>query len=200
MFRIAEDGIEAMQLFHDFAPQMVILDRMLPGISGDQVCEEIRKISQVPILMLTAKSDEASRIEGFELGVDDYVTKPFSAREVIFRTKALMKRSYPDGVSHDYDDGYLSIDSERMMVFVNGEDVHLTSNEYLLLNALYTNSPRPLSRGQLVELVFGYAYEAYDRNIDTYVKNIRHKIEVNAKTPEYIVTKYGVGYFFGKKD
>lgn len=197
---LGEDGSVGLELFNKFRPHIIILDRMLPGISGDQVCEEIRKLSTLPILMLTAKSDEDSRIEGFELGVDDYVTKPFSAREVIFRVRALVSRSYPEGINQAFNDGYLSIDQDRRVIHVQGEEAHMTANEYDLIEALYKASPRPLSRGQLVENVFGYAYEAYDRNIDTYIKNIRHKIEENPKEPVYIRTKYGVGYYFGKKD
>ena len=131
--------------------------------------------------------------------MDDYVTKPFSAREVVFRTKALLKRSNPSATIQVYQDGYLKIDVEQRTAFVRAKDVHLTANEFKILEALYANRPRPLSRVQLVELVFGYAYDAYDRNIDTYVKNIRHKIEEQPKEPIYILTKYGVGYFFGKK-
>ena len=197
--QVAPEGFEGIKRFNEWRPQLVILDRMLPDISGDQVCEEIRKISRVPILMLTAKSDEMSRIEGFEMGVDDYVIKPFSPKEVIYRIKALLTRSYPKGIEHVYDDGYLSLDQVRKAVLVHGEQVHLTANEFALLEALFEASPRPLSRTQLVEQVFGYAYEAFDRNIDTYIKNIRHKIERNPKSPVYVCTKYGVGYYFGKK-
>ncbi len=196
---VGEDGSMGLQAFHTFDPHIIILDRMLPGISGDQVCEEIRKLSKLPILMLTAKSDEGSRIEGFELGVDDYVTKPFSAKEVVLRVKALLSRSYPEGSNKAYNDGYLTIDRHLRKLLVNEEEAHLTANEFDLLEALFEVSPRPLSRSQIVEQVFGYAYEAYDRNIDTYIKNIRHKIELDPKAPTYIHTKYGVGYYFGKK-
>lgn len=196
---IAGEGFHGIRLFHEWKPHLLILDRMLPDLSGDQVCEEIRKVSQLPILMLTARSDEVSRIEGFEMGVDDYVTKPFSAKEVVYRIKALMMRSYPEGTGYGYDDGYLAIDQERQLVLINGEVSNLTANEYDLVEALYDAYPRPLSRAQIVEQVFGYGYEAYDRNIDTYIKNIRHKIEENPKSPVYVRTKYGVGYYFGKK-
>lgn len=196
---VAYEGFQGISLFNGWQPHLVILDRMLPDLSGDQVCEEIRKVSQLPVLMLTAKSDEVSRIEGFELGVDDYVTKPFSAKEVVYRIKALMARSYPEGSGYAYDDGYLAIDQERKIAMIEGDPVSLTANEYDLLEALYQAYPRPLSRAQIVEAVFGYGYEAYDRNIDTYIKNIRHKIEENPKSPVYVCTKYGVGYYFGKK-
>lgn len=196
---ICNEGVEGLGAFNDWEPNLVILDRMLPDLSGDQVCEEIRKVSTVPIMMLTAKSDESSRIEGFEMGVDDYVTKPFSAREVIYRVKALMARSYPEGVGMIFDDGYLAIDDERKRVSVGGMEIHMTANEYDLLEALCHASPRPLSRSQIVQQVFGHGYDAYDRNIDTYIKNIRHKIEVNPKAPVYVCTKYGVGYYFGKE-
>ena len=197
---VAPDGMSALSLYQSFDPQMIVLDRMLPGISGDQVCQEIRRMSQVPIMMLTAKSDEASRIEGFELGVDDYVTKPFSAREVIFRVQALMKRSYPESKLNGYSDGYLTMDFDQKKVMVEGLEVHLTANEMSILEVLYTHQPRPLSRSQLVDQVFGYGYEAYERNMDTYIKNIRQKVEVDAKNPMYVLTKYGIGYYFEKRE
>lgn len=197
--QIAMMGFDAIRIFNEWQPHIVVLDRMLPDLSGDQVCEEIRKVSQLPIVMLTAKSDEVSRIEGFEMGVDDYVTKPFSAKEVVYRIRALMARSYPKPIGDVYDDGYLVIDQTSKIIMIKGEEAPLTANEYRLFEALYEAYPRPLTRGQLVEQVFGYAYDAYDRNIDTYIKNIRHKIEDNPKTPVYVCTKYGMGYYFGKK-
>lgn len=192
----ARDGLSAIQMFNSSSPSLVILDRMLPGISGDQVCEEIRRISDVPILMLTAKSTESSKIEGFELGVDDYVTKPFSAKEVVFRVKALIKRSYSSKADNIYQDDELFVDLDKRAVSINDDEIHLTANEFDILEALLRNRPNPLTRSQIVENAFGLGYEAYERNLDTYIKNIRHKIEADQKNPKYIVTKYGVGYYF----
>lgn len=193
------DGLSALSAFAQFKPHVVVLDRMLPGISGDQVCEEIRKLSDIPILMLTAKSDEVSRIEGFEMGVDDYVTKPFSAKEIVYRVKVLLKRAPVQGGDTEYDDGYLKLDFSGKNIYVKGDEVHTTANEMDIIETLWRNRPNTLSRSQLVEKSFGYGYEAYDRNVDTYIKNIRHKIEKNPKKPEYVMTKYGLGYYFGKK-
>lgn len=196
---LAYNGMDALKLFSDISPQLLVLDRMLPDLSGDQVCREIRSISQVPIMMLTAKSDEESRIEGFELGVDDYVVKPFSTREVVYRIQALLKRAYPNHDSFDYDDGYLQVDFQHQMLLINHKEVVLTANEMGILKVLYDHKKQPLTREQLAEQAFGYDYEAFDRNIDTYIKNIRQKIERNPKEPDYIHTKYGIGYYFGKK-
>lgn len=192
----AEDGMSAMKAFHENNPDLVVLDRMLPGISGDHVCEEIRKISEVPILMLTAKSTETSKLEGFEMGVDDYVTKPFSAKEVVFRVKALLKRSYRTESENTLNFGTLVIDLQKRQVTKENIEVHLTANEFDILHVLVINRPNPLTRGQIVEDAFGYGYEAYERNMDTYIKNIRHKIEEDPRKPQYIITKYGVGYYF----
>lgn len=148
--------------------------------------------------MLTAKTSEESKIEGFEIGVDDYVTKPFSPREVMVRIKALLKRSYPEVNKNKlYDDGYLKVDLRVKEVWIKGAQVRLTANEITLLETLILNKPQPLSRGQLVDKAFGYDYDAFERNIDTYIKNIRHKIEPDTKKPQYICTKYGLGYYFG---
>jgi len=194
----ATDGFEAIGLFNDEKPDLLILDRMLPGVSGEQVCLEVRKLSDVPILMLTAKTSEESKIEGFGIGVDDYVTKPFSPREVMVRIKALLKRSYPEVNKNKlYDDGYLRVDLSVKEVWIKDTEVRLTANEMTLLETLILNKPQPLSRGQLVDKAFGYDYDAFERNIDTYIKNIRHKIEADTKKPQYICTKYGLGYYFG---
>ncbi len=188
----ATDGFEAIGLFNDEKPDLLILDRMLPGVSGEQVCLEVRKVSDVPILMLTAKTSEESKIEGFEIGVDDYVTKPFSPREVMVRIKALLKRSYPEVNKNKlYDDGYLKVDLRVKEVWIKGAQVRLTANEITLLETLILNKPQPLSRGQLVDKAFGYDYDAFERNIDTYIKNIRHKIEPDTKKPNTYVPNMG---------
>jgi len=192
-----EDGLSALKCFHDYKPDLVILDRMLPGISGDQVCQEIRRISNIPILMLTAKSSEESKIEGFEIGVDDYVTKPFSTREVMVRVRALLKRTYPESQKNTYSDDTLSIHFDTKTILLAGQEIRVTANEFHIIEVLFMNKPKPLTRAQIVEGAFGYEYEAYERNMDTYIKNIRHKIELDPKNPVYIMTKYGIGYYFG---
>jgi len=190
------DGLEAITKFTHVQPDVVVLDRMLPGITGDQVCKEIRSVSDVPILMLTAKSSEESKLEGFEMGVDDYVTKPFSAKELVFRVKALLKRTYHKTSVEVYEVGKLKIDRNQRRVFLSEKEVHLTANEFDILEVLFMSRPNPLTRAQIVEGSFGYNYEAYERNMDTYIKNIRHKLELNPKSPEYVCTKYGIGYYF----
>lgn len=196
---IAEDGMNAIQMFSDLKPDLIILDRMLPGISGDQVCQEIRSLSDIPILMLTAKATEESKLEGFELGVDDYVTKPFSAKEVVFRVKSLLKRVYKASSSNMYNIGELKINIMRQTIHKMNEEVYLTANEFKIFEVLFKNRPLPLTRSQIVVDAFGYGYEAYERNMDTYIKNIRHKLEDNPKSPKYILTKYGVGYYFSEE-
>ena len=197
---LANEGLTGIALYNINQPHLVVLDRMLPDLSGDQVCLEIRKISKVPIMMLTAKADEESRIEGFELGVDDYVTKPFSTREVVYRIKALLKRTYPQQVKvMDYDDGYLAIDLSGGNIYRAQEHQSLTSNEMAILKTFLDHKGQVLTRDQLAEYAFGIDYEAFDRNIDTYIKNIRQKIEEQPKSPKYIITKYGLGYYFEKK-
>ena len=196
---IAVDGMSAIQMFSELKPDLIILDRMLPGISGDQVCQEIRRLSDVPILMLTAKATEESKLEGFELGVDDYVTKPFSAKEVVFRVKSLLKRVYKAPSLNIYKVGELTINIMGQTIHKLDQEIYLTANEFKIFEVLFKNRPLPLTRSQIVVDAFGYGYEAYERNMDTYIKNIRHKLEDNPKSPKYILTKYGVGYYFSEE-
>lgn len=198
----ATDGEKALEIFNEEEIHLIILDLMIPKISGEEVCAKIRNTSDVPIIMLTAKVDEDSRIEGLTIGADDYVLKPFSPRELISRVKALLRRSYrsdnakPLAEKLIFDNGRLVIELEKMLVKKDNNLVDLTSNEFKVLAALIKNSGLVLSREQLIEAAFGYEYEGYDRTVDTHIKNIRQKLEDNPKTPAYIVTIYGVGYKF----
>lgn len=197
---LAEDGQTAMELFNKNNIHLIILDLMIPKVSGEEVCKRIRSISDVPIIMLTAKTDEENRIEGLSIGADDYVLKPFSPRELVSRVKALIRRAYRDykplAEKLKFNNGDLEIEIDEMIVKKNGVNIDFTTNEFKILLALVSNPNNVLSREQLIESAFGYEYEGYDRTIDTHIKNIRHKIEKNPKVPEYIHTIYGVGYKF----
>lgn len=197
----AKDGKEALEIFYHQEIHLIILDLMLPKLSGEQVCTTIRTTSDVPIIMLTAKVDEDHKVEGLSIGADDYVTKPFSPRELIGRVKALLRRSYRDSSPLAeklvFNNGDLEVDINKMIVKKNGLSIYLTSNEFKILASLLTNPGQVFSREQLIGLAFGYDYDGFDRTIDTHVKNIRQKIEDNPKEPIYITTVYGTGYKFG---
>lgn len=198
---IAEDGQKALDLFAKEEVHLIILDLMLPKLSGEQVCATIRATSDVPIIMLTAKIDEEDTIHGLSIGADDYITKPFSPRELISRVKALLRRSYrnssPLAEKLLFNNGDLEIDIDKMLVRKKGEDIYLTSNEFKILVSLLKNPGQVFTREQLIQQAFGYDYDGFDRTIDTYIKNIRQKIEDNPKKPQYIHTVYGMGYKFG---
>ena len=173
---------------------------MLPKISGEEVCSRIRASSSVPIIILTAKVDEDERIEGISIGADDYLTKPFSVRELVVRVRALLRRSYRDTAPMadilTFNNGDLEVDTKKMIVKKQGIAVGLTTNEFKVLTVLLTNPGQVFSRVQLVEKAFGMDYEGFDRTVDTYIKNVRQKIEDNPKEPLYITTVYGMGYKF----
>lgn len=173
---------------------------MLPKMTGEEVCGRIRATSSVPIIMLTAKADEDEKIEGISIGADDYLTKPFSVRELVVRVRALLRRAYRDVTPMadilTFNNGDLEVDIKKMIVKKQGIAVGLTTNEFKVLTVLLTNPGQVFSREQLVEKAFGIDYEGFDRTVDTYIKNIRQKIEDNTKEPIYITTVYGMGYKF----
>lgn len=196
----AMDGEEALKVFNKEEIHLIILDLMLPKIPGQEVCRRIRDLSDLPIIMLTAKSEEDDKIQGLDIGADDYVTKPFSPRELISRVKAILRRSYKDGTITPLSnkissgDGRIVIDLDKMQVSKDGDLVDLTPNEFKVLSVFFHNPEIVLGREQLIEAAFGYDYEGYDRTVDSHIKNLRQKLEDNPKTPVYIVTVYGVGY------
>ncbi len=194
----ANDGKTAMDLFLNNEIHLVLLDLMLPQLSGEEVCERIRKTSNVPIIMLTAKSEESEKIEGFSLGADDYVVKPFSTKELLVRVEALLKRTYlykKIASKKIYlQDNRIIIDTDDKTVKKDGQFIDLTNHEYQLLLQLSLHKGSILTRQQLIELAFGFDYDGYDRTIDAHIKNIRQKLEDNPKTPTTILTVYGVGY------
>ncbi|MDT8899648.1 response regulator transcription factor [Anaeroselena agilis] len=194
---LAHDGASAVQSIKDKNPDIVILDLMLPGMDGWEICRKLRRESDVPIIMLTARDEETDRVIGLEMGADDYVTKPFSPREVVARTKAILRRTQKTAAKSDpIRVGELLIDAERHLVKKGNNELDLTPTEFKILELLATNAGRVLTRLQIVERVQGYSFEGYERTVDAHMKNLRRKIEDNPKEPRHIVTIYGVGYRF----
>jgi DNA-binding response OmpR family regulator len=188
-----EDGLKALKK----NPDLVILDLMLPDMQGEELCMIIRKSSDVPVIMLTAKSGEEDRIKGLGLGADDYVIKPFSPGELVARVKAHLRRVIKIRRKiYSFNRGLLKIDIENHEAFKEGSPITLTPTEFKILVSLAENPGRVLSREQLVNIVMGYDFEGYDRTIDAHVKNLRHKVEKDSKSPEFILTVYGIGYKF----
>lgn len=196
----AMDGEAALSILNKETIHLVVLDLMLPKLSGEEVCHRIRATSDIPIIMLTAKVDEDDRIEGISIGADDYLTKPFSARELVVRVRALLRRAYRDHSPladiMSFSNGDLEVDVPKMLVKKQGQVVSMTTNEFKVLVVLLSNPGQVFSREHLVEKAFGMDYDGFDRTMDTYIKNIRQKIEDNPKEPTYIHTIYGVGYKF----
>ena len=201
----AQDGQTALTLARHERPDLVILDLMLPGsIDGLEVCRRMRQdrsLADVPIIMLTARSEEMDRLIGLELGADDYVTKPFSPREVVARVKAVLRRARRDGLpSGIVQVGDLAVDLTNRSVTVGDELVSLTPTEFDLLAIMVRNPGRPYTRAQLMDLVYDVAYAGYDRAIDSHIKNLRRKIEPDPREPSYVLTVYGVGYKLAEQD
>jgi DNA-binding response OmpR family regulator len=194
-------GAEALSLAGSATPDLVILDLGLPDVPGEAVARELRSASATPILMLTAKSGEEDRIRGLEIGADDYVTKPFSPRELVLRCQAILRRGgQADGAAYrpaSYGHGEIVIDEQRRMVEVRGTGVALTPTEWGVLVALATVPGRVYSRYEIINRTRGYEFEGYERSVDSHVKNLRRKIEVDAGRPEIIQTVLGGGYRLG---
>lgn len=192
------NGEQALEAFGARAYDGVILDLNLPGLAGEVVCRRIRDVSDVPIIMLTAKGAEEERIAGLDLGADDYLVKPFSPRELVARLRALLRRAKaetePQRSKVEY--GPLEIDLAGHKVFVDGEEADLTASEYKLLTTLSRYPGRVYSRMELVEKVLGYDFEGYERAIDSHIKNLRAKLGDDPKEPRFIHTVFGVGYRF----
>ena len=198
---IANDGIEGLALFRDSNPDLVISDVMMPTIDGFEVLREIRLISDVPVIMLTAKQEEVDRLKGFENGADDYVTKPFSTKELVRRVMVMLKRTYK--AIEDKQvliEGELKLDLNKQKLYKNEDEIDITSKEFQIIYAFFKNPRQILSREQLIELAFSNGFDGFDRTIDAHIKKIRHKIEEDTKNPKYLKTKYGAGYIFGGSD
>lgn len=194
----AETGVGALDIFREKKIGFVILDLMLPDLSGEEVCAEIRKVSDVPVIMLTAKAQEEEILRGLELGADDYVTKPFSVRQLYARMEAVLRRAKKQEPTERYswNGGDLVLDFEKMEAKKGGREIALTPSEWKILSALAHRPQTVFSREKLIEEVFGDD-GGYDRTIDTHVKNLRKKIEDDSKNPRYLLTVRGNGYKFG---
>ncbi|MEA1871212.1 MAG: response regulator transcription factor [Candidatus Bipolaricaulota bacterium] len=196
----ASDGEEALRAFEEKGPDLIVLDLMLPRLSGIEVTKKIRATSNVPIIMLTAKASEADRVVGLELGADDYVVKPFSPRELVARVRAVLRRIEGDtGTAERIVSGELDINLKTREVKVSGVEIALTSTEFDLLAFLAHHPGQVFTRLQLLREVQGYTYDAFARTIDTHVKNLRRKIEEDPKEPHYLLTVHGVGYRFTRE-
>ena len=200
---VAGNGADGLALAERISPGLIVLDLMLPDISGEEICSQIRTRSDVPILMLTAKSGEEERISGLTLGADDYLTKPFSPRELVARVRAILRRSSgsetPLVERLSFNDGHLIIDTVEHEVLVDGEPVDLTPNEYKLLVTLARYPGRVYSRFELINHVQGYDFAGYERTIDVHVKNLRRKVEPDPRHPRYVETVFGSGYRLAKR-
>lgn len=194
---IARDGYTAVDTIRSQKPDLVILDLMLPGIDGYEVCRRVRQDSDVPIIMLTARDEETDRLIGLAIGADDYVSKPFSPREVVARAKAILRRVHKVPLKQEpVKAGELVIDSEQFEVRQKGVVLDLTPTEFKLLELFATNPGRVFSRLQLVERVQGEMFEGYERTIDAHIKNLRKKLGDSPRNPSLILTVYGIGYKF----
>lgn len=202
----AENGVLALEMFHAQNPDLVVLDVMLPKLDGFEVCKRIRNNNKmVPILMLTAKTEELDKVLGLELGADDYMTKPFSIREFLARIKAMFRRidatqfdSENDQQTLEFDN--LIVDSAKRRVTLKGEFVDLTSKEYDLLWLFFKNPGKSYSREELLNIVWGYSYEGYSHTVNSHINRLRSKIEEDPSEPHYIRTIWGVGYRFADKE
>jgi two-component system response regulator RegX3 len=194
----AADGNIAITEFNKQEPDLILLDLMLPGMSGNEVCMKIRQTSNVPVIMLTAKDSEIDKVVGLEIGADDYVTKPYSTRELLARMKAVLRRNSEPTATQDglLTGGPVSMDINRHMVFVHGEKIAMPLKEFELLELLLENRNRVLTRGQIIDRVWGSNYFGDTKTLDVHVKRIRSKIEDDPARPVHLVTVRGLGYKF----
>lgn len=194
---VAHDGKNAIKLTETETPDLILLDLMLPDIMGEEVCQVIHQKKDIPIIMLTAKVDESDMIAGLQCGADDYIVKPFSPRNVIARVEAVLRRverSQPEILKIGTD--YLDVDFQAHSIKKNNEELHLTPTEYNIFELLVKSPGRAFTREQIIDFALKDEFDGYDRNVDTYIKYLRKKIEPDPKSPRYIVTIYGVGYKF----
>jgi DNA-binding response OmpR family regulator len=195
----ATDGVEALALARAQRPDLVVLDLGLPRMDGVEVARTLRREGNVPIIMLTARIEESDRLAGLELGADDYMTKPFSPRELVARVKSVLRRVDASGAGSDVvRRGDLVIDHTRLQVSRNGAPIDLTATEFQLFAALARQPGRTFTRAQLLDAVHGTDVESFERAIDTHIKNIRRKVEADPRSPKYILTVYGMGYKFAE--
>ena len=196
----ASDGLSGLQTARQAKPDLIVLDLMLPRLDGMEICRALRERSDVPIIMVTARVSEADRLAGFDLGADDYIPKPFSPRELAARVRAVLRRTarqtdatQPPTIEYDG----MFIDFAKRVVAVDERTVSLTPTEFRLLTLLADWPGRPFSRDQIIDGVFGYDFDGFDRTVDVHVANLRRKVESDTRKPRYIQTVHGVGYRFG---
>ena len=195
----AKTGKEGLALFEQNPVSLILLDLMLPDFSGEEFCKKVRQVSDIPVIMITAKVDEASIIHGLNIGADDYVCKPFSPRQLMARVKAALRRSNgKQGAFFSYKD--LTIDTEKRIASRGGEAVSLTRDEYNILTLLMSRQAKIFTREEILKAVKGEDYNGFDRAIDTHITKLRAKIGDDPKTPKYIVTVYGMGYRLGLQE
>ena len=195
----AYDGNEALRMARESHPDLIVLDLMLPGIDGLEICHALRDESDVPIIMLTARTEEEDKLKGLDLGADDYIVKPFSTRELAARIRAVLRRLPEDAhlrCPEEITQGPLIVNFVNHQVFLAGRLLHLTPAEFKLLGTMVREPERVFSRAQLVEKAFSYDYEGFDRSIDFHILNLRRKLEANPCHPRYIKSVYGAGYKF----
>lgn len=195
---VAYEGVEALRLAREGHPDLIVLDLMLPGIDGLEICRTLRAESEVPIIMLTARTTDEDKLRGLELGADDYVTKPFSPRELAARVRVVLRRLPGERGPAEIKYGDLAIDFRKHTVFMAGKPVNLTEVEFKLLGTFVKEPGRVFSRAELIEKSLGYDFEGFDRTIDVHVLNLRRKLERNPARPRYIKTVYGAGYKFSE--
>lgn len=197
----AETGKEALSIFEKEKITFVILDLMLPDMSGEDICINIRKKSRVPVIMLTAKTQEEDILYGLGIGADDYITKPFSIKQLYARMEAILRRTENDlkplAQKLSWNDNDLSVDFQHRNVCKQGKEVSLTPSEWNILSALVKHPQKVYTREELIDLVFGPDFDGYDRVIDTHIKNLRKKVETSPRNPVYVKTVHGFGYKFG---
>jgi len=196
---VAHDGTEALNILRSQKPQIMLLDLMMPGMDGFEVCRRTRQFSDIPIIFLSAKDDETDRLVGLNIGGDDYVTKPFHVKEIIARVYSLLRRTRGEVLQQttSYMVRDLTIDKEKFTVLRGGQPIVLTPTEFGLLEVLASSPDRVFSRMQLMDKIQGgYSFEGYERTIDTHIRNLRKKLEPNPAQPSYIQTVYGIGYKF----
>ncbi|MBT4125461.1 MAG: response regulator transcription factor [Chloroflexi bacterium] len=197
----AEDGLQGLQMALNDSPDIILLDLNLPGMDGIEVCRNVRLESEVPIIMVTARVEEDDRLTGLDLGADDYVSKPFSPRELVARVNAVLRRSSKavekrEEFGNEVIAGDVTIDLERRSATVLGSEIELTPTEFRLLAYFIEGQGRTVSRDQIIDNVFGYDFSGYDRTVDTHVSNLRKKLEIANPDKQHLKTMYGVGYRF----
>jgi len=196
----ARDGLDGLRLAREARPDLVVLDLMLPRLDGMEICRTLREEFTVPIIMLTARVEEDDRLAGLDLGADDYVTKPFSPKELAARVRAVLRRTARDAMERgpkELEFGDIKVDLRRWDVHVGATKVRLTPTEFRLLAMLITEPNRTFTREQIIDRVFGFDFDGFDRTVDAHVANLRRKLEVDGGEDRYVHTIYGVGYRFG---